>query len=561
MEMASLQKKKTHGKEYWYIVECRRVKGKPRPFVLEYLGNAQTLLRRLRKEEGQKKLKSFSHGAVYALLKIAQDMELPSILKKHLTGQQRGGLPIADTLLAGAIYRSLNPGSKRRFSRWAKGTTLPKLMGFDAAKVTSQHFWDQMDEVSDEAIERIENDIAGQVGKTCGLGHSVLFYDTTNFYTYIATKNHRVSLAQRGHNKQKRHDLKQFNLGLITTREFLLPLLSYVYEGSRNDVSIFPDYLKMMIKRLKSILGSIEDITLVFDKGNNSQKGMEVLEEAKIGYVGSLSIYSHKDLISVPSHEYYPVELSTGGKILAHRSEKMLWGGKHTILIKRSDKLKEGQIRGLFRDINKKTLALEDLKEKLTSPKAKKRKRDQLEKQVDRLLSGQFIKEVIRVTIHERKGRKSGFDIDYQIDEKKKERIIEDIFGKKLLFTNRGEWTDAEIIEAYHGQGRIEKLFRHLKNPYYLAVRPQFHWTDQKIKVHTFICLLGLLLAEGLRKRISEAGIKMSLEEILFHLGNIRESTTIFFTGKRGRPRVALQLEEMDETQEKLFDIVEKMTV
>ena len=288
---------------------------------------------------------------------------------------------------------------------------------------------------------------------------------------------------------------------------------------------------------------------------------MEVLEGAKIGYVGSLSIYSHKDLISVPYHEYYPVELSTGGKILTHRSEKMLWGKKHTILIKRSDKLKEGQIRGLFRDINKKTLALADLKEKLTSPKAKKRKRDRLEKQITRLLSGQFIKKVIRVTIHENQGRRSGFDIDYQIDERKKERIIEDIFGKKLLFTNRGEWTDAEIMEAYHGQGRIEKLFRHLKNPYYLAVRPQFHWTDQKIKVHTFICLLGLFLAEGLRKRILEAGIKMSLEDILYHLENIRESTTIFFTGKRGRPRVALQLEEMDETEKKLFDIVEKITV
>jgi len=71
MEMASLQKKKVHGKEYWYIVEGRRIKGKPRPFVLEYLGNAKTLLRRLQKEEGQKKLKSLSHGAACILLEIA----------------------------------------------------------------------------------------------------------------------------------------------------------------------------------------------------------------------------------------------------------------------------------------------------------------------------------------------------------------------------------------------------------------------------------------------------------------------------------------------------------
>jgi hypothetical protein len=65
--MASLQKKKVHGRWYWYIVECRRINGKPRPFVLEYLGTPETLLKRL-KGEGKKKVKSFSHGHVLALI-------------------------------------------------------------------------------------------------------------------------------------------------------------------------------------------------------------------------------------------------------------------------------------------------------------------------------------------------------------------------------------------------------------------------------------------------------------------------------------------------------------
>ena len=33
------------------------------------------------------------------------------------------------------------------------------------------------------------------------------------------------------------------------------------------------------------------------------------------------------------------------------------------------------------------------------------------------------------------------------------------------------------------------------QNPYHLAVTPQFHWTDQKIKIHYLICILGYLLA------------------------------------------------------------------
>ena len=48
---------------------------------------------------------------------------------------------------------------------------------------------------------------------------------------------------------------------------------------------------------------------------------------------------------------------------------------------------------------------------------------------------------------------------------------------------------------AYRGQSEVEEVFRQTKDDEHLAVRPQYHWTDQKIHVHTFICLLGLLLA------------------------------------------------------------------
>lgn len=559
--MASLQKKKVHGKEYWYIVECRRVNGKPRPFVLEYLGSPETLLKKLREKGYQKRVKSFSHGAVYALLKVAREIKLPDILKKHLVANKRGGLSVADTILLGAIYRALEPGSKRRFERWAKGTILPKLYGFDAKKVTSQHFWDQMDKVKEKEIEKIEDDIIKEITGRYNLGYSVLFYDTTNFYTYIATKNKRSSLAQRGYNKQKRYDLRQFNLALLTTKDFLLPLLSHVYKGHKNDVSIFPDYLRMMLKRLKSIISQIEDVTLVFDKGNNSKEAIDILEKENLGYVGSLSIYSYKDLIDVPYSMYHEVELSTGRKVLTYRTKKVLWGKEHTILVKKSEKLKEGQTRGFLKEINKKLSLLENLNEKLTSLRAKKRDREKLQKQVDNILSGQFIKDVIRVKIKKDPKNKSGFTMNYQIDEEEKQRIIDDIFGKKVFFTNRGDWTDREIIEAYHGQSKIEKVFRHLKNPYHLAVRPQFHWTDQKIKVHTFICLLGLLLAETLRKKVFDAGIKMSLDDILDNLENIREQVTVFYTGEKGRPRVDIQLEEMDETEKKLFEVVEQIGV
>ena len=558
--MATLQKKKVNGNEYWYIVECRRINGKPQPVVLEYIGKVENLLKRI-EQQRDRTVKSFSHGAVLGLLNASKEIELLNILNKYFPKQKRDGLSVGQTILLGAIHRVVKPASKRSFSQWVETTTLPEQWGFDVRRITSQHFWDQMDKIRQEDIEKIEEEIIRTVDKKYRLNWSILFYDSTNFYTYINTSNSKNTIGQRGKNKQKRDDLRQYNLALLTTKDFFLPIFSYIYQGNKNDVSIFPEYLEKMLQRLKSIVGQVEEITLVFDKGNNSSKGMDILKEKKLGYVGTLSIYSHSDLIKIPYKKYEQIELADGKKVLVHRAEKELWGKEHRIIIKRSEKLKDGQIRGFFLDIDKKVNSLELLKEKLNSSGARKRNKEQLQEQISKIISGKLLKGVIKVEIKESAENKSGFDVLWVIDKKAQNKIINEVFGKKIFFTNRMEWTNEEIIEAYHGQSKIERIFRHLKNPYHFSVRPQYHWTDQKIKVHTFICLLGLLISELLRKKLFDAGMKMSLEEIIERLSNIRKSTTIYYTGKKGRPKVESQLESMSDIEEQMWKIIQKTAV
>jgi len=43
--MATIQSKVSRGHKYWYIVEPKRVGGKPRPLLLEYLGKTDGLLK------------------------------------------------------------------------------------------------------------------------------------------------------------------------------------------------------------------------------------------------------------------------------------------------------------------------------------------------------------------------------------------------------------------------------------------------------------------------------------------------------------------------------------
>jgi transposase len=110
------------------------------------------------------------------------------------------------------------------------------------------------------------------------------------------------------------------------------------------------------------------------------------------------------------------------------------------------------------------------------------------------------------------------------------------------LVSNRSEWSTAQIIEAYRGQAKAESAFRDLKDPGMLATRPQFHWTDQKLHVHAFMCVTGYLLVRLLwwraRRKMGFAGGPRTL---LSDLSRIRCCRVIEKTGRAGRPRVHWQ--------------------
>lgn len=93
----------------------------------------------------------------------------------------------------------------------------------------------------------------------------------------------------------------------------------------------------------------------------------------------------------------------------------------------------------------------------------------------------------------------------------------------------------------------MEGTFRQLKDTEHLAVRPQYHWTDQKVHVHTFLCLLGLLLARVIEYQARRLGYRQGLSGLLELLGPIRLARVLrpaLTPGKR--PRCTWQLEQTD---------------
>jgi hypothetical protein len=127
------------------------------------------------------------------------------------------------------------------------------------------------------------------------------------------------------------------------------------------------------------------------------------------------------------------------------------------------------------------------------------------------------------------------------------QRLDKRYFGLRILITDRAEWTTAQIIEAYRGQSKVESAFRDLKDPRMLSTRPQFHWTDQKLHVHAFICVMAYMLVTLLHRRAKQkAAFDGSPRRLLAELAEVRCCRSIDMTGRKGRPRVRLQLEEID---------------
>jgi transposase len=92
---------------------------------------------------------------------------------------------------------------------------------------------------ADDPLEQAQLRLLGVWKEKQLVSRRLLAYDTTNFYTYIASTNTRNQLAQRGHNKQGRHNLRQVGLSYVLDGEQGLSLCHHVYPGNVADVEEF----------------------------------------------------------------------------------------------------------------------------------------------------------------------------------------------------------------------------------------------------------------------------------------------------------------------------------
>lgn len=561
LDMPSLTAKQIDGHTYYYARYCQRVNGKPKIVRQVYLGKLEDLVASTEQAHippQPLETQVASCGDIAALWDIAQRLDLVALLDS-LFPKRHQGLSCGHYLLLAAINRAVAPTSKVHLADWYRRTILTRLLPADPALLSSQNFWNHMDLITPGQIMEFERQMTRRLIERFQLDLRALVYDGTNFFTYINTLT-PSQLPQRGHNKQKRNDLRQVNLGLLVSTDFHIPLFHHVYAGNVHDSVEFRSITEDLAAHYRDLAQSCNHITLIFDKGNNSTEAFQTLTGTPFHFVGSLVPTQHSDLLAVPRRRFLALTTPRLDQVEAYRTQKKVLGETRTVLVTFNQNLFDGQLQGLTASLNKARRKLRDLQQQLKrwregKVKGKAPSLEPVRKQVEAICSGQFIKQILKAEVG---AVRKGLELTYSTDQAALDHLCRVQLGKTILFTDNDDWLDEDIVLAYRSQYHIENAFRQMKNPHFLGWSPMYHWTDSKIQVHAFYCVLALLLTSLLQRDLAHKGEPLSLNRILEELSGIQE-TLIVYPRRQGQKKhtTATCLTRMSPLQSRLFSLLD----
>ena len=355
--MASLVKKMVKGHAYYYLVESGRVNGKPRIIRQQYLGTLESISAAMAAKGGELPEPEFSvvlgFGTVCALFDIAERLGIRQIID-GAAGKRAQGMPVADSMLLAAINRAAMPESKKGFWGWFERTVLPNRFPLANKKsLSSQGFWNNMSLLDETKIQAIEDEITHRVVRAYNVPTECLLFDNTNFFTFIDTDT-PSGLAGRGKSKEHRSDLRIIGLSLMVSPDHSIPLFHEAYPGNMNDAKRFGGVIGRLKERYRKIGAGDCRLTLVFDKGNNSEDNIDALGGVDgFDVIGGLRYNQCPEFNSVGKDKFVRLDGERLEGTSAYRTTKNIYNRDMTVIVTFNRELYDAQLDGVSANIEK----------------------------------------------------------------------------------------------------------------------------------------------------------------------------------------------------------------
>ena len=546
--MSSLKKKIIKGHIYWYAVEMARINGKPKQVWQMYLGTAEKIIEVMKCSEDKPfaSFKSFQYGKIAAMLQISDELKFVEIVNKHTDKKLMAGLTVGEYLLLDIIGKSSNISSENGLEEWFKNSALSILWKFPH-KLSCQNFLNHMGYIDQATIKNIEIDIS-RILIEKGIKPSILYLDESNWFTYGDNYDKKSELLKKGFNKKHRYDKNQVGVALVTNEDNI-PFMHETYAGNIHDSTEFPELIDGIVNYLTDLKINTEDITLVFDKGNNSTDNIGKLI-SKMSFVASAKFDQAEDLLDIPLKDFKHIDTnSKDHEIYGSRTKYTFFGKEFTTIITYNEATYTLQKESYLSSKAKIIAKLTDLKRRLESDRGKERDKSSVEREISDIIIKDF-RSIIGYEVSDiPKGKKK--PIIKFWTRKQNETKREKSFGKLIIFTDKSEWHSKKIVQTYNNKYLVEDDFKLLNDELLVPIGPIYHRKDFNIRVHVFLAIVGLLFYRYLAWKTKR--FNLTLKKLIDNLSQIRIALVLDKTSNKSD----IIVEEMTSIQASLFSFLD----
>lgn len=535
------------GKKYYCLGENKKIGGKSVRVKEIYLGTAERIYELLHSKKDLDKIKTYEYGLTTSLLQAIRESGLYKILKEVLPFNIRG-IPASTAIIIILLNKIIDAKSKNSLHKWYRNSVICKLLPINPDTLSSQFFFEVLRELTQKRITKMEYRMAKQVKQVENLDS--ILCDMTHIETYI--QDHEGNnLPQRGRTRTKT-GRRIVNLALLITRKNSILLFHIPYPGNVNTVTEFADIVKLLEKKYTFLTGhGKKRLTIMIDKGNNSEPNINGLEDAGYYFVGRLKPSSYSDLLAKPLDEFKD-KYEGKQDIKSYSVFKEVYGRKRKLIVKFSKESYDKSYQELADLIERRekdvwclqNIVNHKLKYGSNQSKIYWRKKKNVDDAIKRILNKNPTKDLFIYAL-----KHTTTKIDIQIETNKEEynkRV--NLIGKYILFTNRKRWSYNEIIKAFLDQYLIEEQYKTLKGDR-IKIQPLNHWTDDSIRADIFLSVLSLQVMNlFLMKVRKKAGL--SNKETLDALENIKVS---YYRLRNNKHEFDL-VNEMDDNERLLYN-------
>jgi transposase len=556
--MAHIIKKMKNGRPYYYVRETARVDGKPRVVTQIYLGTIERILEMA--AGGKKKPINVScqeFGSLFVAHLMDREVGIASLIDSVISrGKGESGPSVGEYFLYAVLNRMVDPCSKRALPEWYKATAIQQIRPVEITELDSRRYWDKWDRVREKDIEKIASLFFEGIGRIEPPGSGCFLFDTTNYYTFMASDTD-CDLAKRGKNKEGRDWLRQVGVALLVSRDNEIPFFYKEYEGNRHDSKLFSRIMEQVLSVMKRASGENAELTIVFDKGMNSEDNVAAIDAAdSVHFITTYSTHYAEEFVRIKLSEFKPVDSIKNhqlcklgreeDRLLAFRTSGEYWGQKRTVVVTHNP-LTAAKQRYAF---DRKLLELQEtlffLRSKVQSQASIWKSPTRVEKHYNEACEQLHLpKDLYDISVEKENGtskllfRKNHYRIGRHIER----------FGKNILITDHLDWTTDEIVKASLDRYMIEKAFRQTKDENMISVLPLRHWTDEKIRCHILTCVMSLAYLRLMESKLRRTGVNMTAASAMNQLRRLH--SCIHWTTSRKRP--SRVLEEPTEIQSQIL--------